>query len=132
MISIVIPVYREQTYLPRTLKALTSQTIIKDCEIILAEYNPDYSTYTREVAKEFYEKYKIPIFIKDVFSAGIAHARNEGVVASRGQYFVNFDADARFNKTDALERMVAPLIALSSWYSIMFTRSVPSFRKRCR
>lgn len=109
MISIIIPCYKEVGYLPRTLKSLAQQTIIKDCEIILSEYNPDFSTYTTEVAHDFVSKYRIPAYVKTVFKAGIAHARNEGVLASRGQYFVNFDADARFSKKDGLERMIQPL-----------------------
>lgn len=118
MLSIIIPVYHEQTYLPRTLKALTSQKYIHGCEIILAEYNPGKLSYTTKVAKEFYDKYHINIIIEEVHKPGIAYARNVGVLASQGDYFLNFDADARFNRTDSLEKMVTPLMAETAMLTV--------------
>lgn len=86
------------------------QKYIHGCEIILAEYNPGKLSYSTKIAKEFYDKYKIPIIVEDVHKPGIAYARNQGVLASQGDYFLNFDADARFNRLDALEKMTTPLM----------------------
>jgi hypothetical protein len=38
-----------------------------------------------------------------------AFARNEGIMASKGKYFCNFDSDARFNSNKGLEWMMEPL-----------------------
>lgn len=99
----------QESGLAKTLTSLTLQTVIKECEIIISEYNPDSSSFTRDVVTKFKQKYKIPIIHHIVDRPLISHARNEGVLQARGKYIVNFDGDARFNTSTAIKQLVKPL-----------------------
>src|SRR5690349_8606430 len=103
-ISIVIPTYKENAYLGRTLENLRQQTVIDQAEIILADFNPDASTW--------YKAYLGPnVRYVGVDRKGIAYGRHKGIEASKGEVIVNFDADARYDTANALSYMTEPILA---------------------
>jgi len=82
MISIVIPTFNEQDYLPRLLKSIKNQEF-HDFEIIVADNNS--SDKTCEIAKRFEAK---------IVEGGLPSvARNRGAAASKGEYLLFLDAD---------------------------------------
>lgn len=109
-VSVCIPVYKENKYLPRTLQELTKQVLKYQFEIILAEYDPDLTGYCQKVSKDFSKIYKIPIKVIPVERPGIAYARHSSIMSSRAPVFCNFDADARFTHRTSLAMMTEPIL----------------------
>ncbi len=82
-LSIVVPAYNEEKYLPKLLSCIKKQTY-KDCEIIVADAN------SRDRTKETAKKYGCKI----VKSGGLpAIGRNNGAKAAKGD-----QEDARSNR----------------------------------
>lgn len=86
-ISIVIPTYNEEHYLPTLLKSIKSQTF-KDYEIIVADHNSKDRTV--EIAKKFNCK---------ITKGGIPSVgRNNGAKIANGEFLFFFDADVKLPK----------------------------------
>lgn len=82
MLSIVIPTYNEEEYLPRLLASIRSQRF-SDLEIIVADASS--TDRTRDIAAKFGAK---------VVEGGLpGRGRNLGAAAARGDLFVFLDAD---------------------------------------
>lgn len=108
--SIVIPVFKENEYLRPTIYELLRQSHIFRCEIILAEFNPDGDQFTRRLIRQLKEITHIPVRLIEVFQKGITPARHEGIMAADGQIICDFDADAVWNRLDALKMMLDPIV----------------------
>ena len=101
-ISVVIPTYKEDKYLGRTLSELAKQTA--DYEIIIADYNPAQEEWLWPYMHKFNIKH-----VK-VDRSGIAYGRHKGIAAAQGEVIVNFDADARYDSAQALGYMAEPIL----------------------
>jgi glycosyltransferase involved in cell wall biosynthesis len=88
MISIVIPAFNEERYLPRTLKYLQRQTYL-EFEIIVAD--GDSIDSTRRVA----ENHGVIL----VAGGRPAEGRNAGARRAKGEYLLFLDADVRVEPT---------------------------------
>ncbi len=87
VISVIIPTYNEEEYLPKLLDCLRSQSF-KDFEIIVADN--DSKDATAEIARSYGAR---------VTSGGMpAEGRNRGASAGRGDYLFFFDADVKIAK----------------------------------
>lgn len=86
-ISVIIPTYNEEKYLPILLKCIFKQTL-KPVEVIVADnYSKDQ---TREIAKEFGAK---------VIDGGIQSVgRNNGAKIAKGEILIFIDADISFDE----------------------------------
>lgn len=91
MLSIIIPAFNEEKYLPRLLECIGSQTY-KDYEIIIADANS--KDKTRQIAR----KYGCRIVNGGMPAVG----RNNGAKAAKGDNLLFMDADVRMDK-DFLE-----------------------------
>lgn len=88
-VSIVIPVYNIEQYLPRCLDSVISQTYT-NLEIILVD---DGSTDSSgRICDEYAEKDKRIVVIHKC-NSGVSATRNEGVNQSTGDYIVFIDGD---------------------------------------
>ena len=86
MISIIIPAYNEEKYLPRTLEALMAALVPGvDAELIVVDNISTDST--REIAESFGAK----IVTEDEHN--IAKVRNTGAFAAAGDVLIFLDAD---------------------------------------
>jgi len=83
MLSIIIPAYNEEKYLPRLLKSIKKQNI-KNYEIIVADNNS--KDKTRQIAKKFNCK-----IVKGGNRPGIG--RNKGAKKAKGNLLLFLDAD---------------------------------------
>lgn len=111
-ISIVIPIYQEGFYLKKTLQNLANQIMIPRCEIVISEFNPNRTHDSRQIIREFQENYaQIPVRLIDVYETGIAFARHQGIMHAEGDVILNFDADARFSHSSAIQMMTEPLFS---------------------
>ncbi len=94
MISIVIPTYNEERFLPRLLKSIEAQSF-KDYEIIVADN--DSTDTTVEIALKHGAR---------VVDGGLpAVARNRGASSAKGEYILFLDADTLLPDEFFLERL---------------------------
>jgi len=82
MISIIIPTYNEERYLPKLLKSIRAQKF-NDYEIIVADNN------SQDKTASIAEKYNCHV----VKGGRPAKARNNGAKIAKGEYLLFLDAD---------------------------------------
>lgn len=104
-VSVVIPCLSEEERISETLYALFKQSIFKDAEIILVEYNPYNDPYLRDLAHGMAH-----VRHMEVGRAGIAFARHIGIMSSNSNVICNYDADCEFVDKHCLENMTKPII----------------------
>jgi len=98
-VSVIVPVYRVEEYLPRCLRSLEEQTIFEDLEIILIDDgSPDRSG---EICDEFAGRHK-NVQVLHRQNGGVSSARNTGLAAATGDYIGFLDADD-FVRRDAYQ-----------------------------
>ncbi|UJH67011.1 glycosyltransferase [Allomuricauda sp. SCSIO 65647] len=90
-LSIILPTYNMEKYLPRCLNSLLEQDIPKrDYEIIIV--NDESKDNTLQIAKEYQRKYD-NIVICDKENGGAGAARNSGLKMAKGKYIHFVDPD---------------------------------------
>lgn len=90
MISVVIPTYNNQTYLPDCLNSILAQSY-KNIEVVVVN---DGSTDDTDMLMDYYiKKDKRVKYFKLPKNMGISYARNYGVHHSEGEYIAVFDSD---------------------------------------
>lgn len=110
-VDVLIPAYKEKGYIEKTLKYLTKQTLYKSglVHIVVGEYLDElhkFNQYTKNICATIPNADYITIDRK-----GIAYARNQMVEkAAFSDVFMSFDSDAIFNRLDAIEIMITPII----------------------
>ena len=89
-LSIVIPVYNCENYLPRCMDSVLLSKL-KDIEIILV--NDGSKDKSLDVIKWYQKKYSSIIKVIDKKNGGPASARNEGTKIAQGEYIAYIDSD---------------------------------------
>ena len=99
-VSVIVPVYNVQAYLPDTLKSIRQQTL-KEIEIICVD---DGSTddSVQIIHEQMKEDNRINCLQQKNSYAGVA--RNHGFLKAAGEYVIFWDADDLFDPS-ALEKM---------------------------
>ena len=99
-VSIIVPVYNVEKYLPKCLDTLVNQTL-KEIEIIVVnDGSPDNS---QKIIDKYAKKYKtIKAYTKE--NGGLSDARNYGLTKATGEYIAFVDSDDYVNK-DMYEKM---------------------------
>jgi CDP-glycerol glycerophosphotransferase len=102
LVSIIIPVYAVEEYLPECLESVVNQTY-RNLEIIIVDDgSPDQS---HEIAAAYAETdSRIKILRRE--NNGLGAARNAGVAAARGDYLTFVDSDDTL-PPDAIAKMVS-------------------------
>lgn len=118
LVSVIIPAYNAQRFLPITLSSARAQTY-PDLEIIVV--NDGSTDATPEIAEAVAEVDK-RVRVIHQRNCGVAAARNRGIVEARGRYVAPLDADDIWHpqnialQVEAL-RAAGPDTALSyAWY----------------
>lgn len=89
-LSIIIPVYKVEQYLPRCLDSLLSQSL-KDIELIcINDGSPDNCI---DILKDYRKRYGKKIVIIDKKNEGVWRGRKDGVKIARGEYIGFVDSD---------------------------------------
>ena len=89
MISVIVPIYNVEAYLPQCLDSIVSQTY-KDLEIILVD---DGSTDgSGRICDEFADK-DVRIRVIHQNNSGLPGARNSGLKVAKGDYIIMPDGD---------------------------------------
>ena len=89
MISIIVPVYNIEKYLPRCLDSLIGQSFL-DIEIIIVD---DGSTDGCYYICEEYGRKDPRIVVIHKTNGGLVSARKVGMKAARGEYIAYVDGD---------------------------------------
>ncbi|WP_414043552.1 glycosyltransferase [Macrococcus animalis] len=95
-LSIIIPVYNVEQYLPDCIESLIKQDIDPELYemIIVNDASPDNSL---KIAEDYQKQYP-NIKIISQQNGGIASARNTGIKAATGEYLVMLDSDDFYSK----------------------------------
>lgn len=104
LISVVIPVYNVEKYLPECLESVINQTYEK-LEIILV--NDGSTDNSLKICNEYKDKDK-RIVVIDSINKGVSNARNLGIENSNGKYIAFIDSDD-FIEKDYCTKMLTKL-----------------------
>ena len=102
VVSVIVPVYNAEAYLPSCLDCVLSQTL-KEIEVICVN---DGSTDGSAGILAAYAARDARVRTLTMANHGAGAARNAGLKLARGRYVVFWDADDSFRR-DALEKMSA-------------------------
>ncbi len=89
-VSVIVPVYNVEDYLPKCLDSLVNQTIDSYEIIVVNDGSPDDS---QKIIDEYAKKYPQTIkpFVKE--NGGLSDARNFGIEKANGEYIAFVDSD---------------------------------------
>lgn len=91
LISVIIPIFRVESYISRCLESVCNQTF-QNFEIVLVNDCTDDNSV--DIALSFLKGRKIPYqLISHAYNQGLSAARNTGIVHSLGEYIYFLDGD---------------------------------------
>lgn len=99
-ISVIVPAYNVELFLPETLDSLVNQTF-KHFEVIII--NDGSTDNTQNIIEKYCKKYSNFRYILQE-NTGVAAAKNKGIDESKGDYITFLDGDDKFT-TFALEKL---------------------------
>lgn len=88
ILSIIVPVYNVENYLPQCIESVLSSGFNENCEMILVD---DGSTDRSGKICDQYQTENISVLHKE--NGGVSLARNTGLRCARGQYVTFIDSD---------------------------------------
>ena len=101
-VSVIIPIYNVEDYLPKCLESVINQTY-KNLEIICVDdCSPDNSS---QILKEYENKDKRIKIVNRKQNGGLSAARNSGMDVATGEYIYFLDSDDWID-LDYIEKMV--------------------------
>lgn len=95
-VSVIVPVYNTEKYLRRCLDSLVNQTLDEIEIIVINDCSTDNS---KEIIKEYKNKYKNIVLIDNKVNKGIGYNRNTGIKKAKGKYIAFVDSDDWVNET---------------------------------
>jgi glycosyltransferase involved in cell wall biosynthesis len=98
-ISIIVPVYNVEEYLPKCLESILGQTFV-DFELILV--NDGSTDNSGSICEKFLKKDQRIKLIHQV-NRGLSNARNAGIVMAKGKFFSFIDSDDWIEKNMLFE-----------------------------
>lgn len=100
-VSVVIPAYKEATYIDRLLEALTKQ---KDVNFEVIVSDAESADGTREVVDSFRDKLDTKFL--EAPPNGPAYGRNQGAKRARGDWLLFLDADVNLDDEEFIRKLV--------------------------
>ncbi|RRF91546.1 MAG: glycosyltransferase [Coriobacteriaceae bacterium] len=89
-VSVIIPCYKVEEYLPKCIASLIGQTLDSYELIFINDGSPDHSI---DILKEWQSRYPDRIVIIDKKNEGVWKARLDGIHAAQGSYIAFLDSD---------------------------------------
>lgn len=109
-ISVVIPTYKEEKYIAKTINSLKAQSAWNRMQVVIADYDPEAKQQTvKAISAGCSEDVKTHVKVINVNKNGIGYARHMGISESAGDYIVNFDSDSFFSSPNDVDMMVKNL-----------------------
>lgn len=111
-LTIVIPVYNVEKYLPQCLDSIFNQSLnISDFEVIIV--NDCSKGNCKEIIEEYKKKYYNIKLINHEYNKGLYQARRTGIFNSKGKYIMHVDGDDylsfKENNKDFLKKAIDKL-----------------------
>jgi len=100
-VSVIVPVYNVELYLPACLDSVLSQTLQEIEVICINDGSPDNSL---GILRR-YEQQDARVKVIDKHNEGVGKARNDGIAAATGEYIAFMDSDDWYPKETTLETM---------------------------
>lgn len=100
-ISVIIPVYNEEKYLPECLNSVLAQTL-KEIEIICINDGSTDGSY--DILMDYSKKYANVIVLHQE-NQGSGLARNKGIECAKGKYICFMDPDDYYAQNCALQKL---------------------------
>lgn len=116
-VSVIVPVYNAQKYLPESIRSILAQTYTDYELIIVDDGSTDQSV---SVIKNFQKKHPDKITLIQKENGGPASARNVGIKAAAGEYIAFNDADDLWLRSK-LQRQLAFFEVQSPEVGIVYT-----------
>ncbi|KLI17834.1 glycosyltransferase family 2 protein [Brachyspira hyodysenteriae] len=117
-VSVVLPIYNVEKYLPKCLESIINQTL-KDIEIIcINDCSPDNS---ENIIKEYIKKDNRIKLINNEKNIGVGVSRNIGIDSSNGEYISFIDSDD-FIESNYIENLYGTAVKYNS--DIVFTNNI--------
>ena len=101
-VSVIVPVYNTEKYLEQCLNSILSQTLREIEIIIINDASPDNSIY---IINEFQKKDNRIVCIDKRVNQGVGQARNDGIVAARGEFVCFIDSDDLYSSDTVIEKL---------------------------
>jgi len=119
LVSVIIPAYNAENFIPKTLESVLSQTY-QNIEVLVVD---DGSTdTTAEIVKSFVQK-DSRVSLLQQSNAGVAAARNLAIEKSKGEYIAPIDADDIWYPQN-LEKQVKCLTSSAPSIGVVYSWSV--------
>lgn len=106
LISVIVPIYNVQQYLPECIDSILAQTY-KNLEIILVD---DGSPDSCPQICDDYAKRDDRIKVIHKPNGGLSDARNHGIRSATGEYLLFIDSDDFYDDRDGIWQLVNILI----------------------
>ena len=100
-ISVIVPVYKVEKYLPECIESVLAQTFT-DFELILVD---DGSPDNSGAICDAYAERDPRVHVTHKTNAGLSSARNAGMLAARGELLMFLDGDDFWNEDRLLEKL---------------------------
>lgn len=119
-LSIVIPCYNVEKYLPATLQSLRNLQDAEDCEFIFV--NDGSTDNTPSLIQDFVVHDSRAIYLSQT-NQGVSSARNAAISVLKGEYFICLDGDDTLNPSTiaiirrniaGVDALLSPVVTISS------------------
>ena len=107
LVSIITSLYKGKKFIDHFMKNITSQTIFRDCELLIIDANSPEGEY--DVIRKYMEKFENINYIKTEEVIGIYDAWNLGVKNAKGEFLTNANLDD-LRSPDCLEKQSIALL----------------------
>ncbi len=108
LVSVVIPTYNHEEFLPEAIQSVLDQTLV-DVETIVV----DDGSNDKSAMSKLKNAYRMVTWITKKKNQGVSAARNDGIAKARGRYIVCLDSDDKL-APEMLEKHVEVLEADNS------------------
>lgn len=110
LISVIVPIYNAEKFLPRCIESILDQTF-KNFELLLI--NDGSKDSSLDICKKYLEKFPDKIRVFNNKNMGCSITRNFGIEKSQGKYLLFIDSDDWIEK-DMLENMYEKVVSENS------------------
>lgn len=107
LISIITSLYKGEKFINNFMQNITSQTIFRECELIIIDANSPEEEYN--VIKQYREQFENIKYIRTDKVIGIYDAWNMGIEAAKGVFLTNANLDD-LRSPDCLEKQSLTLL----------------------
>lgn len=127
LLTIIVPVYNTEKYLPRCLNSLLVPQYMEQLEVlVIIDGSPDNSS---SIAKEYQIKYPQTFIVIEKENGGHGSAINKGLEIARGKYFRVLDSDDWYDENNFINYLDRLSLETEDLILTHVIRDYPSINK---